>query len=205
MRETQQSQSADSGNTGADAAAALAEIQRRQEHVIKSALVPVWCWWVIAAGMVGIGVARDTHDAVVLAVGIPLAALVMAAPIVATLPEVRRRVRVSDAAQPGGPGAAALFGLIVLVITVIVAAAAGLTAGHVPHPLTIAYGAGAAVLVIGGPLLNRYLGWLMLSRARQPLTDTQEPGSRPWRGLLDSEPGDRSPDHAGSTTDGGTS
>jgi peptidoglycan/LPS O-acetylase OafA/YrhL len=204
MGNTQQPQPLGSGTTGADAAAELAEIQRRQERVIQTQLVPVWYWWVIAAGMVAIGAARDSHDPVVLGITIPLAVLAIAGLIASTRPRVRRRVRVRDAAQPGGPGVAALVGLIVLVNVVTIAAAVSLV-GHVPHPLTISYGAGGAVLVIAGPPLNRYLNRLMLSNARQHLADSPELRSRPWRGLLSSDPGEHSPGHAGSTKGGGTS
>src|SRR5215469_1101753 len=60
MGDTQQPQPAGTGAAGAEAAAALAEIQRRQDHVIKAVLVPGWYWWAMAAGMVAIGAARDT-------------------------------------------------------------------------------------------------------------------------------------------------
>ena len=54
MGDTQQPQPAGTGATGAEAAAELAEIQRRQEQVIKAALVPVWYWWAMAAAIVAI-------------------------------------------------------------------------------------------------------------------------------------------------------
>jgi len=202
MGDTQQSQSAGSGADGAGAAAELAEIQRRQQQVIKAALVPVWYWWVMAAAIVAIGAARDSHDRVVLAITIPLAVLVIAGLIAATIPGVRRHVRVHSATIPGARAALAITGLIVLVNAVTIATAASLAANRVPHPLTIGYAAGAAVLVIAGPLLNRYLGRLMLSNARQHMSDA--PQSSPWRGLLSSDPGDHSPDHADSTSDGGS-
>jgi hypothetical protein len=74
----------------------------------------------------------------------------------------------------------AISGLIVLVIAVTAAAAASLAANRVPHPLTIGYAAAAAMLVIAGPPLNRYFGRLMLSNARQHITDAPGPRS-PWR------------------------
>ncbi len=175
MGATQQPPSAGTGATAAEAAAKLAEIQRRQEHVIKAVLVPVWYWWVIAAAMVAVGAARDSHDRVALAITIPLAVLVVAALIIATIPEVRRRVKVHSA---GGRGAAALAGLILLVNAVTIVTAVSLTATRVRYPLTISYAAGAAVLVIGGPLLNRYLGRLMLSRARQSLAASRRSPAR---------------------------
>ena len=77
MGDTQQPQPAGTGATAAEAAAELAEIQRRQEQVIKAVLVPVWYWWAMAAAIVAIGAARDSGDLVVQAIAIPLAVLVM--------------------------------------------------------------------------------------------------------------------------------
>ena len=176
MGGTQQHQPAGTGATANEAAAALAEIQRRQEHVIKAALVPLWYWWAMAAGMIAIGAARDSHDLVVLAITIPLSVLVMAVSTGAMIPEVRRRVQVHSTTQPGARGAAAIFGLIVLVNAVTIAAAASLTAARAPYPLTIGYAAGAAVFVIAGPLVNAYLRRLMLSKAQQQIKDAPQAG-----------------------------
>jgi len=134
MSGTHQPQPAGTGAANAAAAAELAQIQRRQERVIKAVLVPVWYWWVIAAGIVAIGIARDSGDLVVQAVTIPI------------------------------------FGLIVLVDGVIVGTAIGLAAARDPHPVTIGCAAGAAVIVIAGPLVNRYLRRLMLTQARQQMS-----------------------------------
>ena len=179
MGDTQQPQPAGTGATGAEAAAALAEIQRRQEQVIKAVLVPVWYWWVIAAGIVAIGAARDSGDLVVQAITIPLAVLVMVVLTGAMIPEVRRRVQVHNT-QTRGPAAAAIFGMIVLVDGVILGTAASLHAAGFAYPGTIGCAAGAAVLVIAGPLLNRYVRRLMLSQARQQTDDApQAAGSTP--------------------------
>ena len=53
-----------------------------------------------------------------------------------------------------------------LVDGTILGTAASLHAAGSSYPATIGTAAGAAVLVIGGPLVNRYLGRLMLSQAR---------------------------------------
>jgi hypothetical protein len=174
----QQHQPIDSAADGGQAAAALAEIKQRQERVIKTVLVPVWYWWVMAAGMVAIGAARDTGNAVVEAITIPLAVLVMAGLTATTIPAVRRRVQVHSTTQPGARGAAAIFALIVLVDGAIVATAASLAAAHDPDPGTIGTAAGAAVIVIAGPLVNRYLGALMLSKARRRVSDAPQAGSQ---------------------------
>ena len=175
MGNTQQPQPAGTGATSAEAAAELAEIRRRQDQVIKAVLVPVWFWWVIAAGIVAIGVARDSGDLAVQATVIPLAALVMAVLTGAMIPELRRRVKVHTP-QTSARAAAAIIGMIALVDGVIVATAASLAAARAPHPVTIGCAAGAAVLVIAGPLVNRYLRRLMLSQARQQMSDAPQAG-----------------------------
>lgn len=171
MSDTQQPQRAGTAPTGAEAAAALAEIQRRQEHVIKAVLVPVWYWWVMAAAMVAYGAARDSGDVVVQAIVIPLGVLAMAVLIGAATPAVRRRVQVNSATQPGARAAIAIVGMILLVDAVAVGIAASLGAARVAYPITIGTVAGAAVLVIAGPLMVRYMRRLMLSRARQQTSD----------------------------------
>ncbi len=178
MGNTQQPQPAGTGATGAEAAAELAEIQRRQEQVIKAVLVPAWYWWVIAAGIVAIGAARDTGDLVVQAITIPLAALVMAVLTGAMIPELRRRVKVHTP-QTSGRAAAAIIGMIVLVDGVIVGTAASLAAAHLRYPGTIGCAAGAAVIVIAGPLVNRYVRRLMFSQARQQLSDAPQAAGTP--------------------------
>lgn len=177
MGNEQQPQPAGTGAAGAQAAAELAEIQRRQEQVIKAVLVPGWYWWVIAAGIVAIGAARDSGDLVVQAITIPLAALVMAVLTGAMIPEVRRRVQVHTP-QTRARAAAAIIGMIVLVDGVILGAAAGLHAARF-HPGTIGCAAGAAVLVIAGPLVNRYVRGLMLSQARQQMSGAPQAGGTP--------------------------
>jgi hypothetical protein len=176
MGDTQQPQQAGAVATGAEAAAALAAIQRRQQQVIKAVLVPGWYWWGMAAAIVAIGAARDTGDLLVQAITIPLAVLVMAGLTGAMIPAVRRRVQVYSATQPDGRAAAAIIGMIVLVDGAILGTAAGLHAARLPYPGTIGTAAGAAVLVIAGPLVNRYLSGLMLGQARQQMSDAPEAG-----------------------------
>jgi hypothetical protein len=178
VADTQQPPPAGTGTTGAEAAAELAEIQRRQEQVIKAALVPVWYWWALAAPIVAIGVARDSGDPVVQAITIPLAVLVMAVLVGAAIPEIRRRVQVHSSPQIRARIAAAIFGMIVLVDGAIVGTAISLHAARF-HPGTIGCAAGAAVLVIAGPLLNRYGRRLMLSEVRQQLSGAPQAGSTP--------------------------
>jgi hypothetical protein len=176
MDATQQPQPAGTGAAGTEAAAELAEIARRQEQVINATLVPGWVWWGYAAAIIAIGVARDSGDLAVNATVIPLAVLVMVGLTVATTPSWRHRVKVHDAAQPDGRVAAAIFLMDMLVAGVTIAIAASLAANHVHYPVTIGCAAGAAVLVIVGPLVNRYGRRLMLRQARQQLTDARQAG-----------------------------
>jgi hypothetical protein len=176
MGDEQQPQPAGAGTTGVEAAAELAEIQRRQEQVIKASLVPVWYWWAMAAPIVAYGAARDSGNLVVQAITIPLAVLVLAVLIGAGIPEVRRRVKVHSAPQTVARAGAAIFGMIVLVDGVAISTAAGLAAARFRYPVTIGCAAGAAVLVIAGPLVNAYVRRLMLSQARRQMSGTPETG-----------------------------
>ena len=176
MGSEQQPQPAGTGATGAEAAAELAEIQRRQERVIKTALIPFWYWWTLAAPIVAIGAARDSRNLVVQATVIPLAVLVMVVVIAAGIPELRRRVKVHSAPQIAARTVAAIFGMIALVDGAILGTAASLHAAHFRYPGTIGCAAGAAVLVIAGPLLNRYSRRLMLSQVRWQVSNAPEAG-----------------------------
>ncbi len=130
----------------------------------------------MAAGTVAIGAARDTGDPVVQAITIPLAALVMAVLTGAMIPAVRRRVQVHSATLGGARGAAAVISMVLLVDGAILGTAASLHAARFPYPGTIGCAAGAAVIVIAGPLVNRYLSRLMPSQARQQTNDAPEAG-----------------------------
>jgi hypothetical protein len=180
MGDTQQPQPAGTEATGAEAAAELAEIQRRQEQVIKATLVPAWYWWVDAAAIIAIGAARDSGSPPVNATVIPLAALVMVVLSVVGTPTWRHRVQLSDATQPADArAAAAIFGMIMLVVAVTISTAATLAAAHYRYPGTIGCAAGAAVLVITGPLVVRYVRRLMLRRARQQISGAPQAGGTP--------------------------
>jgi hypothetical protein len=179
MGSEQQPQPAGTGAAGAEAAAELAEIRRRQERVIKAALVPFWYWWILAAPIVAYGAARDSRNLVVHATVIPLAVLVMAVVIAAGIPELRRRVKVHSAPQTTARTVAAIFAMIVLVDAAILGTAAGLHAAHLRYPVTIGCAAGAAVLVIAGPLLNRYSRKLMLSQVRRQVSDAPQAAGTP--------------------------
>ncbi|HTX27384.1 MAG TPA: hypothetical protein VME19_10235 [Streptosporangiaceae bacterium] len=152
----QQPRPAGTGTTRAEAAAGLAEIQRRREQVIKAVLVPAWYWPAMAAAMIAYGAGRDIRELAVKATVIPLAVLALAALTGAVIPELRRRVKVHTAAQPGARAVVAVAGMTVLVNAAAISTAASLAAARAPYPATTGCAAGAAALVIAGPLLNQY-------------------------------------------------
>ena len=179
MADTQHPQPAGTEATGAEAAAELAEIQRRHEQVIKTALVPVWYWWAYAAVLVAYGFGRDSGDPAVKATVITLAVLAMVVLSVVMIPEVRRRVKVHLDPQPQARLTAAVIGLILLVFLVTGFTAIALVDARVAYPVTIACAAGGAVLVIAGPLVNRYMHKLMLAQARQQISGAPQAGGTP--------------------------
>jgi FtsH-binding integral membrane protein len=145
-----------------EAASALAEIGRQQEKAIDAVLVPTWYWWVVAAGMVAIGAAADTHSTTVLGVVIPVAVVVIAALTAAMIFGAYRRVRVRSDELLGERGALAIVGFVALIVGLTLGIAFGLRAAGAHLPATIATVIGGTALVIGGPLLMRALRGIML-------------------------------------------
>jgi len=145
-----------------EAASALAEIGRQQEKAIEAVLVPTWYWWVVAAGMVAIGAAADTHSTTVLGVVIPVAVVVIVALTAAMIFGAYRRVRVRSDELLGDRGALAIVGFVALIVGLTLGIAFGLRAAGAHLPATIATVIGGAALVIGGPLLMRALRGIML-------------------------------------------
>jgi hypothetical protein len=132
-----------------------------------------------AVAIVAYGVGRDIRGSAVKATVITLAVLAMVVLSGVMIPEVRRRVRVRLDPQPQARLTAAVIGLIILVTLVTVFTAIALVAARVPYPVTIACAAGGAVLVIAGPLVNRYLHKLMLAQARQQMGGAPQAGGTP--------------------------
>ena len=176
MADAQQPQSA--GTEAAEAAAELAEIQQWHEQVIKTTLVPLWYWRAYAVALVAYGIGRDSGNPAVKATVITLAVLAMVVLSGVMIPEVRR-VKVHLDPQPQARLTAAVIGLIILVTLVTVFTAIALVAARVPYPVTIACAAGGAVLVIAGPLVNRYMHKLMLAQARQQISGAPQAGGTP--------------------------
>jgi hypothetical protein len=144
-----------------EAARALTEIGQRQEQVIRLAVTPNWYWWAIAVLMVAFAAAVDTRQGLV---GIGTAVFV--AGVLATTGRVvfgavRSAQPRKDLLGPGG--VVAILGFVAVTVGVSLAVAFTLKASGVSYAATLGVSVTAVMLVVGGPMLMRYLKGLMLA------------------------------------------
>jgi hypothetical protein len=145
-----------------EAARALTEIDQRQEQVIRLAVIPNWYWWAIAALMVALAAAVDTRQGLIIGIG---TAVFVAGVLITTGAMVFRAV---GSAQPrndllGPGGVVAILGFVAVTIGVSLAIGFILKASVVSYAATIAVSVPAVMLVVGGPMLMRYLQGRMLA------------------------------------------
>jgi hypothetical protein len=145
-----------------EAARALTEIGQRQEQVIRLAVIPNWYWWAIAVLMVALAAAVDTRQGLVVGIG---TAVFVAGVLATTGWAVFRAV---GSAQPrndllGLGGVVAILGFVAVTVGVSLAIAFILKASGVSYAATIGVLVPAVMLVVGGPMLMRYLHGLMLA------------------------------------------
>jgi hypothetical protein len=145
-----------------DAARALTEIGQRQEQVIRLAVIPTWYWWAIAGLMVAFAAAVDTRQGLVVGIG---TAVFVAGVLTTTGWVVFRAFR---SAQPRNDllrpnGVVAILGFVAVTVGVSLAVAFTLEASGVSYAATIGVSVSAVMLVVGGPMLMRYLRGLMLA------------------------------------------
>jgi hypothetical protein len=144
-----------------EAAGALTEIARRRAQVVTLTIIPTWFWWAIAVLMVGFTFAVESRRPLV--IGIATAAFVLG-----TLVVVGRLVfGIVRHAQPrndmlGPRGVLAILGLEAITLAVSLPTAFALEAAGARYPATAGVVLAGIILVIGGPLLMRYLRRLML-------------------------------------------
>src|SRR5258708_11805407 len=139
---------------GADS---VGEVRRRQRQLIDAVLIPGWYWWVVAAAMIAIGLATDTRRSVVLAIVIPVAVGVIATLTAGMIFGAYRRARVRSSELLGARGALSIVGFVWLVVGLTLGSGFALRAADSSAAATIATVIGAAALVIGGPVLGRWL------------------------------------------------
>ena len=151
-----------------EAAGALTEIARRRAQVVTLTIIPTWFWWAIAVLMVGFSFAADTRRPLV--VGIATPAFVLGILIVTgrlVLGIVRHAQPRNDLLGPAG--VLAILGFVAATLAVSLPTSFALKAAGVRYPATAGILLGGVVMVVGGPLLMRYLRRLMNdNRAGEP-------------------------------------
>jgi hypothetical protein len=146
-----------------EAAGALTEIAQRRAQVVALTIIPTWFWWATAVLMVGFTFAVETGRPV--AVGIGTAVFVLGILIVAgrlVLGIVGRAQPRKDSLAP--IGVLAILGFVAGTLAVSMPTAFALRAAGFRYPGTAGTLVTALCLVVGGPLLMRYLRRLMLNR-----------------------------------------
>ena len=144
-----------------EAAGALTEIARRRAQVATLAIIPTWFWWAITILMVGFSVAAETRRPLV--IGIASAAFVLGILVVTG----RLVLSIIGRAKPrddllGPTGVLASLGFVAGTLAVALATSLGLGAAGVRYPTTVGIVLAGLIMVVGGPLLMRYLRRLML-------------------------------------------
>jgi uncharacterized membrane protein YgdD (TMEM256/DUF423 family) len=148
----------------AEAREALAEMERRQQQVIDTALVPNWYWWTVALATVGLGVAVDTRDPAAIAVVAALYGVGIALLTGWIMFGGLRHVKVHERLL-GSRGAGLIVGFVWLVVGGTLGLAFVLQAANVRSAGALATLACAIVLVVGGPALMRRLRAIMRRQA----------------------------------------
>ena len=144
-----------------EAVGALTEIARRRAQVVTLTIIPTWFWWATAVLMVGFTLAVETGRPQV--IGIATAAFVFGIFIVVG----RIVLGVVGRAQPrnnllGRTGALAIVGFDLGILAVSFPTAFALEAAGVRFPATAGVLVAGVCMVVGGPLLMRYLRRLMI-------------------------------------------
>jgi hypothetical protein len=139
-----------------DAASALVEIDRRQDQVIEQSIIPWWYWWTLAALIIGLTGAVESERSLVIGIGVGgfvLGLLISTGWIVLRMVGNLQPRR--DLIRPAG--VLAILGLAAAVNAVTVPTGLLLEAAGVRYPATMATILGGVVLVVGGPVLMRFL------------------------------------------------
>ncbi len=144
-----------------EAAGALTEIARRRAQVVTLTIIPTWFWWATAVLMVGVAVAVDTRRPLV--IGVATGVFVIGILIVTG----RLVLGIIGRAQPrndllGPAGVLAILGFVAGILAVSLPTSFALKAAGVRHPATVGVLLAGVAMVVGGPLLMRYLRRLML-------------------------------------------
>jgi hypothetical protein len=136
----------------AEARLALHEVERGRERVIDQIGMPRWYWWGLAACWIALGVLSDVANAWVLAIATITFGAVHSAVSQRLLAGRQRSGDVRVRADVVGRRAPLLvFGFLVGLAGVTIAAAFAVYADGAEHPATIASVFVAALILLGGP------------------------------------------------------
>ena len=152
----------------ADAARALADIQRHQQQVIDQATVPGWYWWAVGALMVVLAVGVDVRTRAALGAAVPVFVVGLLTPTGVADSGQFRQARLRNGLLDG-TGVTAILGFVALIVGGTLGIAFALRAGGIRYPATLACLAGGIAMGLGGPVLMRALRRIMLgNRAGSP-------------------------------------
>ncbi|MFB6396027.1 hypothetical protein [Polymorphospora lycopeni] len=144
-----------------EAARALQEVRHRRDQVVGTKVVPDWFWATLGVLLVAFIGSIESEIPWLVATGSVVYAVGLAALIFALLrrggPQIRNNLI-------GARGGLAITGLTLGLVAVGLGVAFGVHALGVPLPGTVGAAAVALAMVIGGPLLMRYLRRVMSSR-----------------------------------------
>jgi hypothetical protein len=146
-----------------EAARALTEIRQRQEQVIKLAIIPAWYWWAIAALMVGFSAAIDSHRPLAIGIGTSLFVIGVLTTTGWVVIGGLRRAQLRNELL-GATGVFAILGFVATVLAVSLPTSFAFQAAGVRYPATRGVLVGAVLMVVGGPLLMRFLQRIMLAK-----------------------------------------
>jgi hypothetical protein len=144
-----------------EAAGALTEIARRRAQVVTLTIIPTWFWWATAVLMVGLTVAVETRRPPV--VGLATTVFVVGILLVTSrlvLGIVRRAYPRNELL--GSKGGLAILSFVAGILAVSLPTSFALKAAGVRYPATAGILLAGVIMVVGGPLLMRYLRRLML-------------------------------------------
>jgi hypothetical protein len=144
-----------------EAAGALTEIARRRAQVVTLAIIPTWFWWATAVLMVGLTAAVETRRPFVIGIATTAFVLgILAVTGVLVFGIVRRAKPRNDLF--GLNGILAILGFVTGTLAVSLPTSFALEAAGSRYPATVGVLFAGVFMVVGGPLLMRYLRGLML-------------------------------------------
>ncbi len=145
-----------------EAQRALDEIRNRQRQVVAATPIPGWFWAATAGLMVSFTAGIESQKPVFIAIVVPIFAAGLTATVLGVVMKSRAQVR---GYYLGRPGAAAIIWFVLAAVLAGLATAFGLALAGFRWPATAGNAAAGLVLIVGGPLLMRHLGRIMVQRA----------------------------------------